>query len=91
MIEEEEIRMFEIGHNLAIKVLMALSQTGYSFHFFLPSPSGPLLSSAMLRKRKPSGTLYDGHSHQGARMYPVLLGVEYQPKCIGTDFPHLLF
>ena len=91
MIKEEEIRTFEVGHNLAIKVLMALSQTGYNFHFFLPSPSGPLLSSAMLRKRKPSGTLYDGHSHQGARMYPVLLGVEYQPKCIGTDFPHLLF
>ena len=27
MIEEEEIRMFEVGHNLAIKVLTALSQT----------------------------------------------------------------
>ena len=91
MIEEEEIRMFEVGHNLAIKVLMALSQTDCSFHFFLPSPSGPLLSSAMLRKRKPSGTLHNCHSHQGARTSPVLLGVEYQPKRIGADFPHLLF
>lgn len=30
---EEEIGVFEAGHNLAIKVLMAVSQTDYSFHF----------------------------------------------------------
>ena len=81
--------MFEVGHNLAIKVLTALSQTTaspFSYHHLLDLFSAQRCSgggSRLAHFVTATAIKVPGRPH-----FSLAQSID---QCIGADFPHLLF